>query len=273
VSIPAGIVEAERFYAEALRGLVRSRVPFMIGGAYALRAYAGIIRHTKDLDVFCARRDRGRILRVLSRFGDRIDRHDPTWIVKVYRGDLFIDVIDGSGNGICRVDRQWFEYARPARLLGSRVRLIPPEEMIWSKSFVQDRYRFDGADIAHILRRHGRRLDWRRLLDRMKPEWEILLAHLINVRFIYPAERGIVPDWVLHELLARLEQDQSLAERLPSAPLPPVCRGTLLTPHDYVPDVTAWGYADARADIARRARPRPPARRRPRLRHAHRRAG
>jgi hypothetical protein len=267
VGITAGIVEAECFYARALRGLVRSRIPFMIGGAYALRVYAGIVRHTKDLDVFCARRDRGRILKVLSRFGNRVERHDPTWIVKVFRGDLFIDVIYGSGNGICHVDAQWFEHAHPARLLGSRVRLIPPEEMIWSKAFVQDRYRFDGADIAHILRRQGRTLDWRRLLDRMRPEWEILLAHLINVRFIYPAERDIVPDWVLHELLARLEQDKSLAERGRAARAP-VCRGTLLTPYDYVPDVTAWGYANARADIARRTR-----RRLPSHRHAYRRAG
>ncbi|HLW48976.1 MAG TPA: hypothetical protein VKW09_14580 [bacterium] len=267
MNITAGIIEAERFYAEALRGLVHSRLPFMIGGAYALRVYAGIIRHTKDLDVFCARRDRGRIVRLLSRFGDRVERHDPTWIIKVFRGDLFIDVIFGSGNGICHVDQRWFKHARPARLLGSRVRLIPPEEMIWSKAFVQDRYRFDGADIAHILRREGRGLDWRRLLDRMRPEWEVLLAHLMNVRFIYPGERDIVPDWVLHELLARLEQDQSLAVR-DRPPRAPVCRGTLLTPHDYVEDVTAWGYADARADIARRAR-----RRLAVQRHAYRRAG
>jgi Nucleotidyl transferase of unknown function (DUF2204) len=267
VSITAGIVEAERFYAEALRGLVRSRIPFMIGGAYALRVYAGIVRHTKDLDVFCTRRHRDRITRLLSRFGERVEAEDPTWIVKVFRGDLYIDVIYGSGNGICRVDQAWFDHSRRARLLGSRVRLIPPEEMIWSKAFVQDRYRYDGADIAHILRRQGRTLDWRRLLNRMGPEWEILLAHLLNVRFIYPSEKRIVPDWVLHELLARLEQDQSGVARDGTAP-PPVCRGTLLTPHDYVDDVTAWGYADARADIARRAR-----RRVRRANHAYRRAG
>lgn len=268
MSITAGIIEAERFYAEALRGLAHSRIPFMIGGAYALRVYAGIVRHTKDLDIFCMRRDRGRIVRLLSRFGDRAVQHDPTWIVKVFRGDLFIDIIYGSGNGIANVDQQWFEHSHPARLLGTRVRLIPPEEMIWSKSFVQDRYRYDGADIAHIIRRHGRRLNWRRLLDRMRPEWQVLLAHLINVRFIYPAERDIVPDWVIHELLARLEQDQSLAERGRNSTAR-VCRGTLLTPHDYVKDVTAWGYADARADIARRARRRV----RTERRHAYRRAG
>ena len=265
MSITAGIIEAERYYAEALRNLVRSRIPFMIGGAYALRVYAGIVRHTKDLDVFCARRDRARVVRTLLRSGDRVEYFDPTWIVKVFRGDLFIDVIYGSGNGICPVDRGWFRHARPARLLGSRVRLIPPEEMIWSKAFVQDRYRYDGADIAHILRHEGRTLDWQRLLDRMGPDWEVLLAHLINFRFAYPSEPDIVPAWVFHELLARLEQSRTDADRGKKGPA--VCRGTLFTPHDYVPDVTAWGYADARADVARRAPRRLPAR------HANRRAG
>jgi hypothetical protein len=217
--------------------------------------------------VFCTPRNRDRIVRLLSRFGERVEAANPTWIVKVYRGDFYIDIIYGSGNGICGVDETWFDRSRPARLLGSRVRLIPPEEMIWSKAFVQDRYRYDGADIAHILRRQGRTLDWRHLLKRMDPEWEILLAHLLNVRFIYPSARNIVPDWVFGELLARLEQDRHRVDRRGPRPAP-VCRGTLLTPHDYLEDVTAWGYADARADIARRPRRRPR-----RAHHAHRRAG
>jgi len=75
-----------------------------------------------------------------------------------------------------------------------------------------------------------------------------------------------VPDWVLHELLSRLEHSQSEVDR-GQVPDASVCRGTLFTPHDYVPDVTAWGYADARADIARRAR------RRIRAKNADRRAG
>jgi hypothetical protein len=261
------IIHAERFYAEALHRLLASRIPFMIGGAYALRHYAGIVRYTKDLDVFCTRRNRDRIVGLLSGFAGRVEAENPTWIVKVYRGDLYIDVIYGSGNGICHVDETWFDRSRPARLLGSRVRLIPPEEMIWSKAFVQDRYRYDGADIAHILRRQGRTLDWRRLLKRMDPEWEILFAHLLNVRFIYPSARNIVPGWVLDELLAKLEHDRNRVHR--GGPRPaPVCRGTLLTPHDYIEDVTAWGYADARADIAREPRRDPR-----RAHHAHRRAG
>jgi hypothetical protein len=253
--------EAEAFYGDALRALVRNRLPFLVGGAYALRYYAGIVRETKDLDVFCLRRDHRRIARILLTPGARLERTHPTWLVKVYRADLFIDVIYGSGNGICRVDREWFDHAKPVRLLGARVRLIPPEEMIWSKAFVQDRYRFDGADIAHLLRRQGRTLDWARLLDRMDPDWEVLLGHLVTFRFIYPAERDVVPRWVLDELSGRLARERR------DSPTAPVCRGTLLTPHDYEPDVTVWGYADARADAARRGP------RRLRRHDAHRRAG
>lgn len=45
--------ESETFFTAALGALRRGNVPFMIGGAYAMRAYAGIFRDTKDLDVFC----------------------------------------------------------------------------------------------------------------------------------------------------------------------------------------------------------------------------
>ena len=41
--------------------------------------------------------------------------------------------------------------------------LCPPEEMIWSKAFVQERERFDGADVLHVFRTLGRTLSWDRL--------------------------------------------------------------------------------------------------------------
>ena len=33
--------------------------------------------------------------------------------------------------------------------------VVPAEEMIWSKAFIQERERFDGADIHHLLRCKG----------------------------------------------------------------------------------------------------------------------
>jgi len=38
--------------------------------------------------------------------------------------------------------------------------IVPAEEMIWQKAFIQERERFDGADIHHLLRCKGAQLDW-----------------------------------------------------------------------------------------------------------------
>ncbi len=45
--------DAEAFYAESLRLLTESGIPFLLSGTYAVCAYTGIVRPTKDLDVFC----------------------------------------------------------------------------------------------------------------------------------------------------------------------------------------------------------------------------
>jgi hypothetical protein len=44
------------------------------------------------------------------------------------------------------VDDLWFAHATPGDVLGIPVRLCPPEEMIWSKAFIMERERYDGAD-------------------------------------------------------------------------------------------------------------------------------
>jgi hypothetical protein len=126
-------------------------------------------------------------------------------------------------------------------LLGIPVRLCPPEEIIWSKSYVQERERFDGADIAHLIRQSGRRFDWNRLIRRFGEHWRVLLAHLVNFGFTYPGERDLVPEWVLRELTDRL-----LREAKEPPPQEKVCRGTLLSREQYLVDVAMWGYRDGR---------------------------
>ena len=70
------------------------------------------------------------------------------------------------------------------------VRLSPAEEMIWSKAFIQERERFDGADVMHLLREIGPSLDWPRLLMRFGDYWRVLLSHLIMFGFVYPDKRA-----------------------------------------------------------------------------------
>ena len=105
------------------------------------------------------------------RFGTRYRHLSLAGLGKGYRGEDFVDVIFSSGNGVARVDEEWFERAVAEEVLGYPTRLIPAEEMIWSKAFVQERERFDGADIAHLIRSRGEGLDWERLLRRFGRHW------------------------------------------------------------------------------------------------------
>jgi hypothetical protein len=229
------------FYCTALKALQASQVPFLVGGAYALASHTGIVRHTKDLDIFTRPEDCARVLEVLSTVGCRTEITDPSWLAKAFSGEDFIDVIFSSGNAIAEVDDVWFEHAIEARMLGLPVQLCPPEEMIWSKAFVMERERYDGADIAHLLRSHGGRLDWQRLLDRFGSHWRVLLSHLILFGFIYPHERDGIPPAVTDALIDRLRSESQAS---PTAVR--LCQGTLLSKAQYVIDIDRWGYQDAR---------------------------
>ena len=228
---------ARAFYVRALEALNASGIPYMVGGAYAFARYTGIERHTKDLDLFVHPDDARRILEALATVGYQGDMTFPHWLGKAFCGEHFIDIIFGSGNNIARVDEVWFEHAVDEVVLGVETRLIPPEEMLWSKGFIMERERFDGADIAHVLRAFAERLDWDRLLARFDPHWQVLLTHLVLFGFIYPAERDRIPQRVMQRLLQRL-----------TAPVDPekLCQGTLLSRQQYLTDIGAWGYADAR---------------------------
>ena len=108
-------------------------------------------------------------------------------------------MIFSSGIAVADVVDEWFEHAVKGEVLGLPVLLSPAEEMIWSKAFVMERERYDGADIAHLIRAIGHEIDWRRLLRRFDTRWRVLFSHLVMYGFIYPAERKQVPDWVLTE--------------------------------------------------------------------------
>jgi hypothetical protein len=235
--------QTAEFYRESLGALIESGIPFLVGGAYALERYTGIARHTKDFDIFVRPVDCERALAVLAALGCQTDLTFSHWLAKAFRGDDFMDVIFSSGNGIATVDDLWFAHAVEADILGLPLRLSPPEEMIWSKSFIMERERYDGADIAHLVRAVGPQLDWDRLLARFDPHWHVLLSHLVLFRFIYPTDRDRVPARVVRALTARLEAELD-------APPPPgrICRGTILSRGQYLVDVDNWGYRDARLE-------------------------
>jgi hypothetical protein len=228
-------------YRSALNILSKASFPFLVGGAFALRFYTGIRRDTHDIDLFILPQDYERGLQLLSEAGFETSRTFPHWLGKATYGEHQIDIIFSSGNAIGRVDPIWFEHSAMGEILGTTARICPPEEMIWSKAFVMERERYDGADILHILLFRGGHLDWRRLLDRFGPHWRVLLSYLVQFGFVYPSKRQLIPDPIMRELLNRLNTEM----RQPPAG-DSICQGTLLSREQYRPDVEAWGFLDAR---------------------------
>jgi hypothetical protein len=227
------------FYKSVLRALVQHDVPCLVGGTFALEAHTGIRRATKDLDLFIKREDWHRAAGALSLEGMETPLSFPHWLGKAISGRHSVDLLFGSGNGLCPVDDSWFVPRHEVRISGVPALLCPAEELIWSKSFVQERERFDGADVMHLLRARADSLDWDRLLYRFGPNWEVLLSHLVTFGFVFPGDRHRIPESVMSLLLAR-------AASPPPAPPVPICRGTLLSREQYLVDVEQGGDLDAR---------------------------
>jgi hypothetical protein len=241
-SVSLGPPESEPpSYPAVLRAVNADGVPYLVGGAIALAAYAGIRRNTKDLDLFVLPEDVKRVLDILEHAGLRTELPYPHWLGKAHCDpDHFVDVIFNAGNGAAPVDAEWFAHASPGIVMGVPVAIVPVEETLWSKAFVMERERFDGADVTHLLLACADSLDWMRLLRRFADRWRVLYAHLVLFGFVYPDEAHRIPSWVMRELGERLEREESHP-----APHEHVCRGTLLSREQYLPDLER-GWGDAR---------------------------
>ena len=165
----------------------------------------------------------------------------PHWLAKARNAGASIDLIFSSGNGVSAVDDGWFASAPEASVLGMTVKISPVEELIWSKAFVMERERFDGADVVHLIAAQGERIDWNHLLARFGPHRRVLLAHIVLFGYVYPDKRRLVPSQVVERLIADLHRE----EDEPSSPTA-ACHGTLLSREQYLFDIEQHGALDAR---------------------------
>jgi hypothetical protein len=240
--IPAdqGLADDCVFYNRLLETLTLARLPFLVGGAYAFNCYVPAPRPTRDLDLFFKREDYALIAQSLRAAGYQVDPAFPHWLAKVRQGDTYVDLIYSSGNGVAAVDDLWFRHAPTGIVLGMEVKLLPAEELIWSKAYIMERERYDGADIAHLIHACAEQLDWTRLLARFGPHWRVLLSHLVLFGFIYPDERTRIPTFIMGELIERLALESEAPARSGG-----LCNGPLLSREQYLTDI-AQGCVDGR---------------------------
>jgi hypothetical protein len=235
---PEFLPEALECYRGVLQCLNEAQIPFAIAGAFAFRRHTGIWRTTKDLDLFLEPKFVSPALARLQQMGFETQIEDSIWLAKAIRGEQFVDLITGLGNALLIVDATWIDRALPHEVFGVPCRVLAAEEAVASKVFISRRERFDGADVAHLIRACGHGLDWDRVQRLIEPHWEMLLWSLVFFAYVYPAHTGLVPPHVWDSLIQRFQR--SVRYPNPAEPF----RGTLIDPLMFAIDVVDWGERD-----------------------------
>lgn len=233
--------DQKRVYREALIALNKSGRMYAVGAAFARHVYTNIWRPTKDLDVFVKPEDLCEVFAALQAAGFETQVKDGHWLGKAWKEKSFIDLIFGTGHGHLPINDEAFAGCRDAEVLGVPTHLIPIEEMISSAAYIAGRNRFDGGEIAHLIRSTKGNLDWERILRRLSDNRELLLWHLTFFDFIYPGHAHYLPHELMEELFAEAKERWHSQKRSSRK-----FRGTLLDPFSYNVDVEDWGYEDSR---------------------------
>ena len=191
-------------YRETISAVKAEGIPFVLGGAFALAAYTGHWRNTKDLDLFILAADRDRVVDLTSRIGledyhDQLE-YDRGWIYRACQGEIIVDVIWEMANRRAQVDEAWLTRGRVLNVRGEPVRVLPVEELIWAKLYIMHRDRCDWTDVLNLLYSAGPVLDWPHLLDRIGPDTWLLAGMLATFAWLCPGRAEQLPAWVWERL-------------------------------------------------------------------------
>ena len=207
-------------YRSIIWHLREAGIPYLVGGTYALEHHAGLVRDTKDLDLFVRRADWSRIDETLAPHGRRAASwcSRTGWARRTSDGH-FVDMIFAGGNGLVEVDDDWLAHGVPSVVLEVPVHLVAGR----------------GDDLVEGVR-HGARalrrratsrtssaspapsIDWVRLLRRFGPHAAVLLVASGDVPVrLSRTSRDHVPDWVMDELWRRVACRASRCRRVCAA--------------------------------------------------------
>ena len=236
-------LEAEQaaVYAHWLTLLNGTGVPYTVGGAYAVYAYTGGWRDSKDLDVFLRPEDLKPALDGLAEAGYETEVRDTYWLAKAHQRPLLLDLLFAVRHTtVLQVTEEWFRSCHRAELLGVPTCMLGLEELIATKVYLAARDRFDGADIVHLIRAVRGEVDWEHVVHLLGGDEEVVLWHLLLFDMVYPGHSEFLPRGLMERAFARAQA------RWAQPHDPRRFRGMLFDPEALAIDVREWGYEDDR---------------------------
>lgn len=192
--------EQWQVYLKVIEQLRRRRIQFALGGAFALAAYTGRWRNTKDLDFYLMPEDREAGIDAVHQAGlaDYHDHmpYDREWIYRSHQGEVIVDLIWSFANQPTVVDSLFVSAGPVMDMHGESLRIVPAEEMIWAKIYILQKDRCDWGDVLNLLYFQGETLDWLHLLQRVDQDIPLLRGALSVYAWLVPGRARSIPDWV-----------------------------------------------------------------------------
>jgi hypothetical protein len=148
---------------KAAAALREAGIPFLLGGSLASWARGGP-ETTHDLDFMLKPEDAERALEVLCATGMKAERPPEEWLLKVWDGDVLIDLIFGP-SGIEMTD-EVIERGDVLNVLSMELRVMSLEDVLTTKLEALTEHELDYSSLLRIARALREQIDWQAVRDR-----------------------------------------------------------------------------------------------------------
>ncbi len=155
--------EIEHALKLAAAALNQAGVPFLLGGSLASWARGGPeTRH--DLDLMIRPEDAERAVEVLVEAGMSAERPPEEWLLKVWDGDVLIDLIFRPSG--MEITDDAIERAEDLSVLAMEMKVMALEDVLATKLMSMNDHHADYESTLQIARALREQIDWRAVRER-----------------------------------------------------------------------------------------------------------
>lgn len=177
---------------------------FVVGGSLGIARQIGR-QGDGELEIYLPKERAEEALASLSAAGFEVEKDDGH--ARVEYGDEVVRLAWSLPPPLRgAIDEEWFRHARRMDVVDVRVRVAPPEELLWLQLATLPPESLCSPLAMALLLERGPALDWPRVMGRLAGLEELLLAHIFLLRHcLGNAAMEAIPAWVITALIAKLD--------------------------------------------------------------------